>query len=178
MEIIQENHLAVDEIAHVTFDESTINWLTACVPQETKWNPQTVPECQFSLPYVVATAALGYEVLPKAYMPEARARGDVREFMKRISVREDDRLPIYTARAHVILRDGSKYSRECLYIKGHPMNPFTKEELITKFRQCVPYSAYDLDEATVQSILDAIMNLEEIEDVVRALIVPITPMPR
>jgi 2-methylcitrate dehydratase PrpD len=128
------------------------------------------------LPYVVATAALGYEVLPSAYTPEARAREDVREFMKNISVRVDPGLPIYTARAHVTLKNGMKYSRECLYIKGHPKNPFTVDELVFKFRQCVPYSAYPLSEATVKSMLDSILSLEKVDDVVQTLIIPVTPM--
>jgi 2-methylcitrate dehydratase PrpD len=175
-EVMRENQLTADEIEEVTFDESSINFLTVCIPPEVKWNPQTVPECQFSLPYVVATGALGYEVLPSAYTPEAKARADVREFMKRVSAREDPGLPIYTARAHVTLKDARRFSKECLYIKGHPKNPFTVEELISKFRQCVPYSAYKLSETTVKSMLDSILSLEKVGDVVEALIVPLTPM--
>jgi 2-methylcitrate dehydratase PrpD len=175
-EIMRENQITADEIAEVTFDESTINWLTVCTPQEVKWNPQTVPECQFSLPYVVATAALGYEVLPSAYTPEAKAREDVREFMKIISVREDSGLPIYTARAHVTLKNGRTHSKKCLYIKGHPKNPFTLEELVSKFRQCIPYSVFKLSEATVKAMLDNILNLEKIDNVVNSLIIPLTPM--
>jgi len=175
LELMQENGFKAENIDSVSFDESTINWLTVCVPPDVKRNPQTVPECQFSLPYVVATAALGYEVLPNAYSPEARARKDVREFMSKISAREDPALPIYTARANVILKNGRMYNRECLYIKGHPKNPFTLPELINKFRLCVPYSAYKLEESTVQSILDSLLNLEWIDDIVATLILPITP---
>ncbi len=175
LELMQENGFKVADIERVSFDESTINWLTVCIPEEVKFNPQTVPECQFSLPYVVATAALGYEVLPAAYAPAARARSDVREFMSKISAVEDPGLPIYTARAHVFLRDGRSFSQDCLYIKGHPRNPFTLPELIRKFRQCVPYSAYKLEESTVQSLLDSMLNLEKVDDITRALIIPITP---
>ena len=84
-------------------------------------------------------------------------------------------MPIYTARANVVLKDGRKYSKECLYIKGHPKNPFTLPELINKFRQCVPFSAYKINESTTQSLLDSISNLEKVNDVVDALIVPLTP---
>jgi 2-methylcitrate dehydratase PrpD len=68
-----------------------------------------------------------------------------------------------------------KYSKECLYIKGHPKNPFTLPELINKFRMCVPFSAYKISEPTVQSILDSILSLEQVNDVVGTLIVPLTP---
>lgn len=174
-ELMQEHGFKAENIESVSFDESTINWLTVCDPVDVKWNPQTVPECQFSLPYVVATAALGYEVLPSAYSPEARARKDVREFMLKISAREDPALPIYTARAHVVLKDGRQFSKDCLYIKGHPRNPFSMPELINKFRMCVPYSAYKLEESKVQSLLDSMLNLEKIDDITAALVLPITP---
>jgi 2-methylcitrate dehydratase PrpD len=95
--------------------------------------------------------------------------------MTKIAAREDPGLPIYTARAHVTLRDGRKYTRECLYIKGHPKNPFTLEELVNKYRQCVPYSAYKLSETAANSVLNAILNLEEVDDIISALIVPVTP---
>jgi 2-methylcitrate dehydratase PrpD len=175
-ELMQEHKFKADDIESISFDESTINWLTVCDPTAVKWNPRTVPECQFSLPYVVATAALGYEILPSAYSPEARARKDVRQFMTKISAREDPGLPIYTARAHVVLKDGRRYSKECLYIKGHPQNPFTLQELIDKFRMCVPYSAYKLEESTVESLLNSLLNLEKVEDITHSLIFPLTPV--
>ena len=176
LELMQEHGFKAEDIESVSFDESSINWLTVCDPVEIKWNPQTVPECQFSLSYVVATAALGYEILPNAYSAAARSRKDVREFMSKISAREDATLPIYTARAHVILRDGRKYSKECLYIKGHHENPFTLPELIKKFHLCVPFSAYKLSGSTVQSMLDSILNLENVDDIIEALILPLTPI--
>ena len=89
LELMQEHGFKAENIESVSFDESTINWLTVCIPKDVKWNPQTVPECQFSLPYIVATAALGYDILPSAYSPEAQARKDVRAFMSKISARED-----------------------------------------------------------------------------------------
>lgn len=176
LEIMNEHSIEAADVEGVSFDESTINYLTVCDPAEAKWHPVTVPECQFSLPYVVATAALGYDVLPGAYTPEAKARNDVREFMKRISAREDPSLPIYTARAHVRVKGGGTYSKECLYIKGHPKNPFTLEELAAKFWQCVPYSAHKLSDSTAGSMVDDILNLEKVGDIVEALIVPLTPL--
>jgi 2-methylcitrate dehydratase PrpD len=175
LEIMKENNLKPQDINNVLFDESTINMLTVALPHEVKWNPKTVPECQFSLPYVVATAAMGYDVLPSAYTVEAQARKDVWEFMKKISAQEDPKLPIYTARAHVTTKDGRQFTKECLYIKGHPKNPFTLEELKTKYRKCLPYSAFKISDAVADSVLDSILKLETVPDVEKALLVPLTP---
>jgi len=172
---MKEHNFKVEDIASIELDESTINWLTVCVPKEVKWNPHTVPDCQFSVPFVVAIAALGQNILPDAFTPEARARQDVRDLMTRISAMEDPSLPIYAARVSTTLKDGRRYSKEYLYVKGHPKNPFTVEELVDKFRRCVPYSAYELSDSVVDSLIDALLNLENVDDVVNSLLVPLTP---
>lgn len=79
------------------------------------------------------------------------------------------------ARAHVTLKDGRKFTKECLYIKGHPKNPFTTEELIAKYRSCLPYSAYKLSNAVADAVLDSILKLDTVDDVEKALLVPLTP---
>jgi 2-methylcitrate dehydratase PrpD len=118
---------------------------------------------------------MGHDVLPSAYTPESQARTDVRDFMKKISAREDPDLPIYTARAHVTLKDGRKITKECLYIKGHPKNPFTVDELKEKYRKCLPYSVYKLSDETAGAVLDSILNLENRDDIVKSLVEPLTP---
>lgn len=164
-----------EDIANIDFDESSINWSTVCEPREVKWNPQTIPECQFSLPYSVATAVYDKGVFPNAYTVEARSRQDIHALMTRISAKEELRLPPFAARINTTLKDGGKYSGEYIYVKGHPKNPLTEQELIDKFKKCVPYSAYKLSDKVVDSLIEALLNLEGVDDVVRALLIPLTP---
>ena len=175
LDLMKEHNFKAEDIASIDFDQSNINWLTVCEPKEAKWNPQTIPDCQFSMPYLVALAALGEKILLNAYTPETRARQDVRKFMTRISAKEDPSLPIYAARVHTTLKDGRKYSKECIYVRGHPKNPFTAPELVDKLRGCVPYSAYELSESVVNSLIDSLLNLEKVDNVVNDLILPLTP---
>jgi len=135
-----------------------------------------VPECQFSLPYVVATAAYDKEIFLDSYTPQARARQNVRDLMTRISAREDPSLPPHAARVNITLKDGKKYSKEYMYVKGHPKDPLTEQELINKFRRCVPYSAYELTDGAVDSMIKAILSLDEVDNVVSALLLPLTPV--
>ena len=58
LEQMKEHNFKAEDIAQIDIDESTINWTLVCIPQEEKWNPQTIPECQFSMPYVVAAGCL------------------------------------------------------------------------------------------------------------------------
>ncbi len=172
---MKEHNFKVEDIDKIDIDESPVNWAVVCIPEEVKWNPRTIPECQFSLPYAVAIAAYDKDVFLESYTSQARARQDVRALMTRISARVDANLPVFAARVNTTLKNGSKYSKEYSYVKGHPKNPFTEQELIDKFKKCVPYSAYKLSDDVVDSVIEALLNLEKVDDVVSTLLTPLTP---
>jgi 2-methylcitrate dehydratase PrpD len=170
-----EHNFDVEDIDSIAIDASTLVWSVPCTPKEKRWNPQTMAECQFSMPYVVATAAYDKDFFLEAFTPKAMARQDVRELMTRISAREDTSLPPFAVRVNTKLKNGKVYSKEYYYTKGNYQNPFTEEDLINKFKKCVPYSAYKLDDAAVDSVIQAVLKLEEIDDVAGSLLDPLTP---
>lgn len=172
---MEEHGFKPEDIAHIDLEESSVNWSVVAEPKEKKWNPQTVPECQFSLPYVVATAVYDKHIFLDSYTPQAMKRQEVRELMGKVSAKEAPDLPPFAAVVNTELSDGRKFSKEYVYVKGHPKNRFTDQELIDKFKMCVPYSAYKLSNVVVDKLIDAIMNLEKIDDVADALILPLTP---
>jgi len=172
---MQEHNFEAEDIAGIDLDEGAANWAFATTPKEVRWNPQTVPGCQFSVPYLVATAACTKNVFLDSYTPEAMARKDVRELMTRITANEDPSLPPFGARIKTTLKNGKKYTDERPYAKGSSQNPMTEQELVNKFKRCVPYSAYKLSDATVDSVIKALLNLEKVDDVAKSLILPLTP---
>ena len=175
LEQMKEHHFKVSDIAHIDLDQSSLNWFTTGTPKEVKFNPQTVPECQFSLPYVVATAAYEGDFFLNSLTPEAMARQDVRELMTRISIKEDSSLPTFAARVHIELKNGKKYSKEKIYLKGSPQNPFSDDELIDKLKKCVTCSAYKLSDNVVDSLINVLLNLEDSDDVEKDILLPLTP---
>jgi len=175
---MKEHNFKAEDIANIEIDEGSGNWFFACQPKEVMWNPQTVAECQFSMPYLVATAAYDGGVSLDSYTPQARARKDVRELMTRITAKENPSLPLFGARINTTLNNGKKYSKECLYAKGSSQNPLTEQELVNKFKGCVPYSAYKLSDAVVDSLIGVLLNLEEVDDIANALILRLTPPQR
>lgn len=172
---MREHGFAAQDIAAIHLEVSAPGWKATCEPQDTKWSPRTVPECQFSLPYVVAIAALDRQVFLQSYTPEARARQDVRALIGRITAAVDPSLPEWGARVSTTLHDGRRFAGEFLYVKGHPKNPFSEQDFIDKLRLCVPWSAYPLSDAAVDALAHDILNLEQVDDVVRALLLPLTP---
>ncbi|MFF0454759.1 MmgE/PrpD family protein [Nocardia africana] len=168
------HEFAASDIASIHIEVSTSAWRAVCEPTDKKWNPQTVPECQFSLPYAVATAAFDQKVFIDSYSPGARRRGDVRELMTRITAEEVSVVADWGARVHTTLRDGRKITTENTYVKGHPNNPFTEQDFIDKFRMCVPYSVLPLSADIAEALIGSILELEFTQDVTKELLLPLS----
>ncbi len=175
--LMKEHGFQGADIAAIHIETSTPSWRAVCEPQEKKWHPVTVPECQFSLPYVVAIAAFDDKVFLESYSEQARARPEVRELMTRITAEEKPTVSDWGANLRVSLRDGRVLHKECIYVKGHPNNPFAEADFIAKFKLCVPYSAIPLTDGTVEQMIRDVLHLEDVDDVVGALLEPLVPAP-
>ncbi|SAK81510.1 MmgE/PrpD family protein [Caballeronia catudaia] len=173
--LMKEEAFGVRDIVSIHIETSTPSWRAVCEPQDKKWHPATVPECQFSLPYVVAIAAFDGKVFLESYSEEARARPEVRELMTRITAEENPGVSDWGARLTVKLRDGREVRKECIYVKGHPRNPFNEEDFMAKFKLCVPYSAIPLAQEVVDKMVYDILHFDEVDDVVSALLDPLIP---
>ena len=51
------------------------------------------------------------------------------------------------------------------YVKGHPKNPMTMDDMIEKFRACLPFSATPISEDRMNEIVSTVANLEQVDDV-------------
>ena len=173
---ISKHNIQINDIAGIDIDVSRLCWSVVCTPKDQRWNPETIHDCQFSLPYTVATAIYVKDVFLDAYTPEARARKDVRELMPIISAREVPDLPSFASRVHLTLKDGTKYSEEYFYYtEENPQVKLTEQQLINKFKKCVPYAACEISDKAADSVIEAILNLEKVDDVVGSMLTPLTP---
>ena len=172
---MREHAFGVQDIAGIHIQTSTPSWRAVCEPMDKKWNPVTVPECQFSLPYVVAIAAFDDKVFLESYSEQARGRPEVRELMTRITAEEDTSVSDWGAKLSVTLRDGRVIKKECVYVKGHPKNPFSELDFIAKFKLCVPYAVTPLTEGTIDQMIHDVLHLEATDNVVGTLLEPLVP---
>jgi 2-methylcitrate dehydratase PrpD len=173
--LMREHSFDAHDIVGIHIQTSTPSWRAVCEPVNKKWAPVTVPECQFSLPYVVAIAAFDDKVFLESYSEHARARPEVRELMNRITAEENPDISDWGAKLNVTLRDGRILKKDCVYVKGHPKNPFTEADFIAKFKLCVPYAAIPLAEGTMDQMIHDVLHLETVDDIIGALLEPLMP---
>jgi len=104
-----------------------------------KWVPETRETADHSLPYIVTMALLEGRIDNDSYSASKLKDPAVREFMKRVIVKEDKAMTeVYPRsipnRVTVKLDDGETFVVKVDDPRGHPSNPMTEEEVEQKFR--------------------------------------------
>jgi len=132
-----------------------------------KWNPKDKETADHSLPYITAVALMFGDVKLKHFTPSYFENKDLMNLVQKVKVERDKRFSdmygdSFGNRVTLYFEDGQTLQDEALYPKGHPKNPHTDEELVTKFRD----QANNVLELKKQDrLLDSLWNLEKETDV-------------
>jgi len=153
LEIMGKNHLTPDEVERVRLGILKTGFPIVVTPEESKYNPRSVVDAQFSMPFGAAVAMLYGKASLDEYTLEKLNSPRVRKMMNKVSCVEDPELDkVYPkqwpATAEIVTRDGNSYSAKVDYPKGDPGNPLTWDELIDKVNGLASsiYSASHLNE--------------------------------
>jgi 2-methylcitrate dehydratase PrpD len=153
LKIMEQNRLKADEVEKITLGILKTGFPIIVTPEESKYNPRSVVDAQFSMPFGAAIAVLYGKASLNEYTREKANSPRVKEMMMKVSCVEDPELDkVYPkqwpATAEIVTRDGKSYSAKVDYPKGDPENPLTWEELIDKVNGLASpiYSASHLNE--------------------------------
>jgi len=136
-------------------------------------DPQTGIEGKTSLQYCVAAAMLDREVTMRQFTDAKVRASQARAMMRRVrvSVHPDFAEDVVDFGTEVIvqMKDGREFRRTVAKAKGHPDNPLSRDELLSKYRQCADVVLSE--RARERSIdllehLDELSNLRELSDIV------------
>lgn len=175
LQLVQEEGISfrdVDEIL-VRVNQGVYN--VVCDPLSKKRNPTTAREALFSLPYTVAAVLVRNHVSLEDFTTEAIQDPVVRDMANKVTPMVDQKIEeeygreIRPAIVEVTLRNGRKASRRVDFVKGHPNNPMTLEEVEEKFKTCLPFAARPLSPGKVSALIAAIKNFEALPDVSRVV---------
>lgn len=140
LKIMKENKLRAQDVKQVKLGILKAGFSIISEPQELKYNPRTVVDAQFSMPFGAALAMLYGKAGLDEYT-EANLRSlEIRELMSRaLCVSDPDLDRVYPrqwpASVEIITKDDRKLSTKIDYPKGDPENPLSWGELIQKFNQ-------------------------------------------
>ena len=118
-----------------------------------------ISSAKLSTPYSVALAIVKGSCGYADYKEENLSDYRIKNLTHKVRVIEDENLTAQSpavrgARVTICLKDGKEYEATCLFPKGEPEQPLTKEELESKFRGLAIYSG--LSSTECDEVIDEI----------------------
>jgi 2-methylcitrate dehydratase PrpD len=164
-ELRKEYAIKHQDIATLEVSQALAGWNVVANKEEC-WNPTTVAEAQFSLPYTLATMAIYGKVFLDDFSSEAMLRTDTGILMRKIVAKIDEELPHFGAILKVTLKNGKQYVKRIDYPKGHPIYaPMSWDDVIVKFKRLLPFSKNPIPDANAEKVIDMVQNLEKCKNV-------------
>ncbi len=132
--------------------------------------PRNLAEARFSMPHGLAVAILDDRITLRSFSDERVKEKDARELRKRVKmiVHEDWQYGTLTGPypLTVILKDGTRLSKDCIKVNGQPPDLLTVEQVISKYRLCTEDL---LAEDKIQESIRMILGLEGLENVAKLM---------
>lgn len=167
LKIMRENGLSSKDVDKVTVGVLKAGFPIVAEPQAQKYNPHTIYEAQFSMPFGAALALVYGKAGLDEYTEANLISPQVKAMMSRVSCVLDPELDkVYPkhwpASVEIITKGGRKFSTRIDYPKGDPENPLSWEELIQKFSEL---SSSVFPEARRKEITSRVRSLETEENI-------------
>lgn len=139
LSIMKKNGLKATDVEQVSLGILKTAFPIIVEPEETKYNPKSVVDAQFSMPFGAAVSALYGKAFLEEYTLEKVRSREIRDFMSKIKCVGDPELDKefpgkWPASVRIRTKDGREYFSRIDYPKGDPENPLSWEELIEKFK--------------------------------------------
>jgi 2-methylcitrate dehydratase PrpD len=145
------------------------NWMiyALCEPPERKYNPVTVVDAQFSLPYAVAVTLVKKRASVPEFTDAAIKDPEVLKVASKVRWElepEFEKLypKVYPAQVILTTKDGKQYTVRVDHPKGDPENPVTDDELIDKFSLL---SSATISKDKMNKIIDTALRLDKLTDI-------------
>jgi 2-methylcitrate dehydratase PrpD len=165
LKIMAENGLNANDIEEVTVGVLKTGHPLVVVPERRKYNPDSIVDAQFSMPFGAAAAILFGKAALDEYRLENIRSPKVKEMMDRVVCIEDESLEKefprkWPASGAIRTKDGRAFSTRIEYPKGDPENPLSWNDVIEKFKIL---SEPVFSAGRIDRIIEDVRALEKIE---------------
>ena len=146
------------------------------VPQFIRFpEPKNLAEARFSMPHSLAVAILDDRITLRSFSDERVQDQDARELRQKVKMIVHEEWQYGGAGPYpltVILKDGTKLSKDCLQVNGQPPDLLPVDQVIQKYRLCTdPILAED----RIQESIRMTLRLEEVDNVSRLMETVVNP---
>ena len=166
LKIVKENNLRPEQVKKITVGVLRAGAPLIAEPIESKYNPQSIVDAQFSMPFGAAAALLYGRAGLKEFQPSTIRSKPVKEMMSKVECIVDPELDRtfpkqWRATAEILTEDEKRYSTTIEYPKGDPENPLSWKEMIDRFHEL---AGQIMKKDQRLKIVEAVERLDGIKD--------------
>jgi 2-methylcitrate dehydratase PrpD len=164
--IMKENRVPKNEIAAIRAEINQQAFNLTCLGKDQKRRPQSVPEAQFSMAYVLGNLVCKGSVFLDDFTDKTIHDPDRLHFASLVESKISPEFEataakdISPAKVEVILKDGKRLERTVKVRKGHPDNPLSTDEVKEKLWRCSEFALKKPNEAGLKSLFQKLVDLE------------------
>jgi 2-methylcitrate dehydratase PrpD len=166
LQILETHDLKTDDIEEIklTISPAAIDRML-CEPLKRKQSPITATDAKFSIPFVVAVAAVHRRVTLSHFTPRGLRDPAVLKLARKVSCEVDSRLE--ANQGAIEIRIGRKVisSEVPQFPYGHPTKPMSQESLVAKFMDCAAHSAKQIPRDNLSRLIEAVLHLEDVKSI-------------
>jgi 2-methylcitrate dehydratase PrpD len=137
--LVHEHDIRPEQVSRIEVAVLEAGWPLVVEPRAQKYDPRSIVEAQFSMPYGAAVAVIDRAAGLDQFNQARLQCTDVRGFLdKVVMIKNSDIEKTFPAEWPAVvtihLADGRRFEKMIRHPKGDPQNPLSWPELITKFR--------------------------------------------
>jgi 2-methylcitrate dehydratase PrpD len=140
-----------------------------CQPLDARRAPTTLVDAKFSLPFLVAVAAVRRGVRIADFTGDALRDPQVLAVAQKVVPVPDPaldwKLELPPGRVEIVTRDGHRFDKVGTAVPGNPEAPLTWDDLGRKFADCAAAAATPPSQEQIATAVRTARHLEELEDV-------------
>jgi 2-methylcitrate dehydratase PrpD len=167
IELMAEEHLEPEDIAELRILVGDYHSLM-CTPLDARQAPETLVDAKFSLPFLVALAAVHGSVRVTHFTDDGLRDERVRRMAAKVVPVPDPaldwKLDLPPGRVEAVTTDGRTLVRDGAGYPGSAEAPTTWEQLAEKFRDCAAVAAEPPSPEQVDAAIALIRDLESVEN--------------
>jgi len=170
--LVKEHKIRPDEIAEIKVYVGDYHQLM-CDPLPIRREPKTLVDAKFSLPFLVAVAAVQGDVRLVDFAGASLRNTTVLETARKVVPIEDRsldwKLELPPGRVEIVMQDGRRFDRIGTSVPGSPEAPMTWNDICRKFDDCAAAAVTPLSPDTASRVRAIAGNLETLADATELL---------
>jgi 2-methylcitrate dehydratase PrpD len=172
MGLVKDHDLDPSEIAEIRVFVGDYHQIM-CDPLDQRRVPSTLVEAKFSLPFLVAVAAVRRDMSLEDFTDESLRNPSVLAAAQKVVPIADPtldwKLELPAGRVEIVTRDGRRFDRVGTHVPGSAEAPMDWDDVVRKFKDCASFAAVPRSRVQIEGVHSMVQGLESVQDATEIL---------